>query len=274
MQFDLRQSRFGHTRRIETEREWAYCPLIDRCLACLFEAEQERAENVLRRFADTPEESRLWTISCLPGSVAAPAAEWARDLTVVIFGDEFYSGPYGPAGYQIDTSGVPWAAHYRLLPHGVVCIDQCWLRRVRYRDTPLYIEERWDPTMSELRIVFGGLEHVHKGAMRLTEVQRIMGTCLRLLRKLDGRGRPAIATTVEKARAEQEKVKRAIRKRLRAGEPYNRADIEVQVYGKEQGGTFLDKKIHPALFTTLDQEVQKYNRDYSKAKRKKFKLEQ
>ena len=110
-----------------------------------------------------------------------------------------------------------------------------------------------------------GLEHVGKIG---DAEQALRG--LRLLRALDGRGRPSklMPTTQEEAKKEQQKVKKAIKRKLQAGEAYNRSDIELFLYGVEQGGKFLAQKIAPVKYSTLEQAVLSANLDLARVKRK------
>jgi hypothetical protein len=181
----------------------------------------------------------------------------------------------GWAGYTVEMFGMsvghlpvpcPWP-FWRLSASGGTgagIVVQLWRQQVRLAESPAYLEARWHPERGET-VQLLGLERVAK----LEDASKVLRG-LRLLRLIDQRGRPRKAKTAseEEARAEQHKVKRAIKRMLEDGEAYNRSDIELFVYAVEQGGKFLAQKIAPARFSELEAEVLRRNRDLAKVKRR------
>jgi hypothetical protein len=129
----------------------AYVPLTDRCLACLFAEEKAIANGVQQIVAGARAGADIWCIECLPGHVIRE--QW-RDYSALVFGRRVERIP---PDHHIDTRGFPWFAHY-WDEGGAIVVIQAWLRRVRFKDTPLYIEQRWNPAMPRATRALRGLE--------------------------------------------------------------------------------------------------------------------
>lgn len=120
-----------------------YVPLIDFCLACIFASEIAGAGHALRAVDDIGEQAATWYIQCLPGHIRGD--EW-RDFSALVFGRRMGEEPASAS--TTAPEAYPWTAH-RLSDGESATVIQAWLRLVRYRDTSLYLEERWNPLLGD-----------------------------------------------------------------------------------------------------------------------------
>lgn len=220
-----------------------YIPLTDLCLLCLSTLERARAWQVLDLIGDLRGRRSIWMIECMPGYEFGE--EWA-DFSTLTFGNQIGIVRAPADSHPFDSSKVSWAAHYRPTG-GLIFVTQTWLRRVRYRDTPLYLEERWNPLSREPEPVLYGLRPdvpdkvVHQAlrGRRLLQVLNQYG------------GRPRGSGRFRDADECKVAVVRAMRKEMKAGRVPRQADIECMLYNQEQHGRQLRRDLYPYKYMDL-----------------------
>ncbi len=163
-----------YTRAWRPSDRAGYIPLTDLCLSCLFNSEMAAARVLLNSIDNPSENADVWSIQCFPGY--AYGKEW-RDFSVLVFGREI--------GSDFNPDDCLWPSLGFRNFEGSASETQVWLRRVRYRNTPLYLEGRWNPTLRGEQVMLHGLEKDSPNNV-VQEALRGRG----LLRRLSRRGRP------------------------------------------------------------------------------------
>lgn len=222
-----------------------YIPLTDLCLSCLFMHEQVLAWHILDLAGAMRHRHAVWMMDCMPGYAFGEA--W-RDFSTLTFGRQIGLVAAPAESYPFNTTHVPWAAHYRPT-QGLIFVTQSWVRRVRYRDTPLYVEERWNPTLLEQQTVLHGLKEdipdsvVHK-ALRGRRLLQVLSQ--------SGRPRGGRFRDADECKAA---VLQAIEDVFQQGARPSQIDIEYLLFGIESGGRQLRRALAPYQWSDLLREV-------------------
>ncbi len=214
-----------------------YIPLTDLCLSCLFDSEIAAARMLLNVTDSASENTDAWSIQCFPGY--GFDKEW-RDFSVLVFGREISP--------DIDPDSCPWPSlGFRSREEGSRSETQVWLRRVRYRDTALYVEGRWNPTLRGEQVTLHGLMHdipdsvVH---------QALRGRRLLQILSQHG-GRPRGSGRFRDADECKEAVLEVIRNELEQDRKPNQADIEYLLFNADSGGRQLRRALKPYRWSDL-----------------------
>lgn len=234
-----------------------YCPLTDLCLDCLLRDELAQARLVLDRVDPAAQRKAIWSAQCVPGGEIDAA--WC-DFSLLVFGRQIGVVAVRPDNDPFDTRTVPWAAHYRL-SSPLVFVTQSWLRRVRYRDTPLYLEERWNPTMPEPKVTLHGLQH----DVPASEANEASRRGRKILQVLSQRGRPSGGRFSSPEECKNHVVSylesimedgRAIDRR---DSKVTQRDAELFLLGVESGGRQLRRELGPYRWSDILDDVRKAN---------------
>lgn len=234
-----------------------YIPLTDLCLSCLFTLERRGAWQILNLVGDLRGSRGTWIIDCMPGYRFGE--EWA-DFSILMFGNHIGYVRALADSHPFDTGKVSWAADYR--PDGDrIFVTQAWLRRVRYRDTPLYLEERWNPTMPKPGVALHGLEE----DVPTSEANEAMRRGRKLLQATSQRGRPP-GGRFDSPEECREAVATAIEERVRAVHSFDAADrkfsqddIAQMLFGIDNGARQLRRALKPYKWQEIVDEVLKAN---------------
>jgi len=170
----------------------AHVPLTDHCLACLFKSERDAARAIRHSVAGAGPRDDAWYIQCLPEyKLVERHGERGRGFSALVFGRRVGRVVTDRHPDAINTRRVPWPGHYWRDRENVVVI-QAWLRRVRYRDTPFYIQGRWLPGWAREELTLRGLSDTDT----LDEARAALGG-LGLLQAMNQGGRPSEQEEIE-----------------------------------------------------------------------------
>lgn len=145
-------------------------PLLDLCPACL--KDDETARCIL---------PGNWFVHSTPGRVIDH--DWA-DFATLAIGRQIGAVTARRNEVVFNSTHVPWIPWYHRLG-GAYVVGQVWRWRVRYRDTPLYLDQHWDPAMAATLVTLHGLET----ETRTTVIHRALRglDLLHILRQQGGR---------------------------------------------------------------------------------------